>query len=195
MATKRKTTASTRRSNGRRYTEAEKAVAIQTVRATGSTVTLESLKNVQLLLKAPGLSFNTLVAWFKTAANAPKVAKSTSPIGSAESTQVDAELNASMAALEMWRVARIAYLQRATTKDAIEKTDGKDAIAAAERAQKMEQLLAGMPTEIVGGISILNEIIAFVRENHLNFNDAQQQFLEMLRAKKPATNDVQGGDA
>jgi len=176
--------------NGRRYTDAEKALAVQTLLVAGG-VTQESLRSVRLLLKSETLTEKTLVSWLKERTDRQTAAFDETPSSQIE-TQA-AEFNEKAAAGDQWKQTRIAYLRRANSKDAIDQTDGKDAVAAAERAQKMEQLLAGLPTEIVEAGAVLTELVTFLRLHNINFSDAQRQFLEMLRMQ--AAEDPSGDKA
>lgn len=188
MTTKRKHALA----NGRRYTDAEKALAIQTLLVSGG-VSQDSLRSVRMLLKSKALSEKTLVSWLKerTASQLSDLQKNPS---SQTETQV-AQFNEKAAALDQWKQTRIAYLKRANSSQAINLTDGKDAVAAAERAQKMEQLLSGMPTEILEAGPVLTELADFLRAQNVNFTESQRQFLYMLKAKQAAANIEQSGDA
>lgn len=131
MARKHRST----KAHGKRYTDKQKSVAVATVRISGGRVTDQTLADVRLVLKSPTLSLSTLNEWVAAA-----------PVVSEQSVSTfDPEADA----LTQWKQTKLAYLKRANSPQALALTDGKDAVAAAERAQKMEQLLQGLPTEIV----------------------------------------------
>jgi hypothetical protein len=147
-----------KRMNGTRYTDKQKLVAVETVRAAGGQVTDQTLADVRLLLRAPTLSLSTLDAWVKQARRQTDQSDSTEGSRKDESLP-ESKFDPAATAREMWRLTRIAYLERANDPAALLWIDGKDAVAAAERAQKMEQLLDGLPTEIIGVLPGLLELI------------------------------------
>ncbi len=176
MAAKR-----TKRNNGLRYTDEQKMIAVETVRVSGGVVTDKTLADVRLVLNAPTLSLSTLDAWVKNAHYEPSTNGSDSDSRKREKSALVFDPNA--AAIEQWRQTRIAYLKRANEPSAILWTEGKDAVAAAERAQKMEQLLEGLPTEV---ISVTVDLDALAKRKGLSTADV----LKTLRDQMSTLPDV-----
>lgn len=178
MTTKRKQR--TKRQNGIRYTDEQKLIAVETVRVSGGVVTEKNLADVRLVLNAPTLSSSTLDAWVKNAHYDSETTEGDS--GSRKPTK-SLTFDPNAAAIEQWRQTRIAYLKRANEPSAVLWTEGKDAVAAAERAQKMEQLLAGLPTEIVG---MLPELLQSLQAINLNPSDIFAGMLAKAKAEAEA---------
>lgn len=166
------------RNNGLRYTDEQKAIAVATVRASGGAVTDQSLADVRLVLNSPTLSLSTLDAWLRNAHYEPSETDFDST--SRNRTASGPRFDPNAAAIEQWRQTRINYLKRANEPSAVVWTEGKDAVAAAERAQKMEQLLSGLPTEIIG---ILPDLLAAMERRGLNASDVFNTMLARLNAK------------
>lgn len=192
------------RNNGKRYNDTEKMVACQIVRANGGKLTDEILTQIQEALNIPTLSWDTVTRWYNASLK-PKVEPVEKPQTQALSgesrvryvhivDEVETDFEKATARDIVDQTFR-RYAKQANRRDFIQKTDGKDAAKVMGDMLKLMQLLDGLPTEIISAQLILNEQVEYFRENDIDFNEAQRQFLEMIKAKKASTNDKQDGDA
>jgi hypothetical protein len=167
-----------KRNTAIRYSDKQKSVAVETVRAAGGFVSDRVLADVRLVLDSANLSLSTLHAWVKNAERQPKIDHSTSD------TRITDDFDPNAEAIAMWKRTKINYLRRANAPSALIVTDGKDAVAAAERAQKMEQLLAGLPTAIVDALPTLTALVQLFDKFNIRasdvFEDLVQQYATAL---------------
>lgn len=135
--------------NGRRYTDAEKMIAVQTVRASGGNVSDEAMRNIRVILKAPALDSKTVVSWLKifstsTESTGPK--NESSVTSSVEVPSLDFQRETAYAIVEhTFRK----YATRANNQPAVDATEGKDAAKVMADMAKLMQLLQGLPTDII----------------------------------------------
>lgn len=135
------------------YTEKQKSIARRIVNeAHGGQVSDRSLSDVRIALDSPSISISTLYSWIK---GIPKKSTLISEISRNSDLETEKSKpndldydNASVK--EILRATLRKYAKRANNQDAVDATDGKDAVAAMERLIKLTQLLDGLPTEIVG---------------------------------------------
>lgn len=179
--------------NGRRYTDAEKMFAVQTVRVAGGTVTDEALRSIRLVLKAPALDYKTIVSWlkvFSTSAESPSAKNDSSNGSSNETPSIDFQRETALALVE--HTFRN-YAKRANEKTAVDVTEGKDAAKVMADMAKLMQLLQGMPTEITASLSELTELANFFREEGIEMTPALRDWRQRLKAQKELRGRVANG--
>lgn len=147
------------RNNGKRYSDTEKMVACQIVRSNGGKLTDELLKQIQLVLNIPTLSWDTVQRWFNASVEPPKPApvsgESRVPsLASVETSGLDYQ---KAAAREIVEHTFRQYATQANKPMEVAMTEGKDAAKVMADMLKLMQLLDGMPTEILG---IASEFVA-----------------------------------
>lgn len=178
---------------------AEKAIAVQIVRAAGGNVTDETVHNVRTILNTSTLDSKTLVSWMKNQASieypksdAPKssVEVPEVPTGVSPDQKIDYETAAAYDLVE--RTFRN-YAERANKKEAIQDTDGPAAAKVMAEMAKLMQLLQGMPTEITASISELTELALFFREENIEMSSAIRDWRQRLKAKKELRGKVANG--
>jgi hypothetical protein len=176
------------RNNGKRYSDTEKMVACQIVRANGGKLTNELLSQIQTAINIPALSWDTVQRWWNTEVEGPKTQTATndSRVNSAqtvESSQLDFKKAATREIIEhTFRQ----YAKRANNTTTVETTEGKDAARVMTDMLKLMQLVDGLPTEIIGAASELTELANFLREEGLELSPAIRQWREQLQAKRDA---------
>lgn len=167
---------SAKSANGRRYAMAEKAIAVQIVRAAGGNVTDEALGNIRTILGTQTLDTKTLVSWMKRQdeINYPK------PKPSASSVEVP-QVPTGVPSLDFQQEAAYAivehtfrnYAKRANVEAAVEDTDGPAAAKVMADMAKLMQLLQGLPTEIV---ELAGRFVEKAKQN----NDDPRKIMEAL---------------
>jgi len=183
------------RNNGKRYSDIEKMAACQIVRSAGGTLTDELLKQIQLVLKIPTLSWDTVQRWYNASVEKPRTLAVSDDsrvqrVVLVETSELDFEKSTTRDIIEhTFRQ----YATQANLHSQVAKTDGKDAAAVMTSMVKLLQLVDGLPTEIIGAASELTELANFFRESGIEMSSAIREWRERLQARKAATKDEQTG--
>lgn len=170
--------------NGRRYSEADKAVAVQLILSTGGVLTNENWKQVRKLLGKP-VSYKAVQLWF-----AEYQSQKTRPQQSDSSGEVTSTLQAidfaNAATIQMVEHTLRNYAARANNPDAVKATEGKDAARVMGEMIKLMQLLQGLPTEIIGWMSDLQAIADLFREENVDGSASIRAWRQELEKRRQA---------
>lgn len=168
------------RANGRRYTMAEKAIAIQIVRAAGGNVTDETVQSIRKILNTSTLDSKTIVSWMKNKASI-EYPKMDAWQSSVEVPKVPTEVPTldyeTAAAYDLVERTFRNYAERANDDVAIEKTDGPAAAKVMADMAKLMQLLQGLPTEIV---ALTSQFVEAAKRRNANPMDIMREAINEL---------------
>ncbi len=168
------------------YSDIQKATACTLVKQAGGVIDEVLIATIRETLDEPKLPKMTIWRWWKhyqalSVTPDDVTVKNNWNVIDVTSIKLDDKLE---------RAAH-KFIDHAVKDDLMLWTNSKDAITAAAIAIDKMRLLRDLPTEIVGAAGILTDIAAFLRSQNLDFTEAQQQFLDMLKAKQAATKPVQ----
>lgn len=133
--------------NGRRYSDAEKAMAVQLILSTGGTLNNENWKQIRKLLGKP-VSYDVVERWLN-AFQSEKTPSQKNESPSDPTSTIQAIDYARATALQIAESTMRRFAERANNPDAVKATEAKDAARVMVEMVKLMQLLQGLPTEIV----------------------------------------------
>lgn len=182
--------------SARRYSAAEKAVAVQAVLASGGIVTSENLRSVRVLLKSQTISFSTLYEWVKNHTTPDKTAEP--PYDSRALPTSKAEKSESLdfakaTTLQIVEHTLRNYARRANEESAVLATEGKDSAKVMGDMVKLYQLLQGYPTEIIGIMDDLTAVAELLSENDVELKPAVREWRERIEMSIAKKNQVVNG--